>query len=143
MPSTALYTFTGKKLESQIRPDLSPTIAVKLPVSSTFTLGTILGEITATPGTFNTFDPNAADGTQIAKCILQYTVTTDADGLATISGAFPAFPERSVPAYVGGYFDCATIDTAMGDAGTLLAAAISSGFGKLVEGTAAAGTVAI
>lgn len=143
MPSTALYTFTGKKLESQIRSDLSPTMAVKLPASKTLTLGTILGELTATPGTFDTFDPNAANGLQVAKAILQYTVTTDADGLATIDGAFPSLPERSVPAYVGGYFDCATIDAAMGDAGTLLAAAIASGFGKLVEGTVVAGTVAI
>jgi hypothetical protein len=144
MPSTALYNFTQLKLEPVQNPDLARTIAVKLPASVTYSRGTILGELTATPGTYKKYDSGGADGSQVPKAILAYDVTTDASGHPTgVTYPYPPFPDISVPAYTRGEFDCATINTAMGDAGTLLQAALAAGLGKLIQGTAAAGIVQI
>lgn len=141
MPSTPLYNFTNVKLEPVQNPDLARTIAVKLKASTVFTRGTILGELTAQPGVYAPYNPAGADGTQVPKAILAYDVTTDADGKPTgMTHPYPPFPDLSVPAYVRGEFDCATIDTAMGDAGAILSAALNvPGFGALEQGSATAG----
>lgn len=144
MPSTALNNFTQLKLEPVSNPDLARQIAVKLKASTTYTKGCILGELTATPGTYDTFVSGAADGTQIPKVILAYDVVTDASGNPTgVTYPYPPFPDLAVPAFSRGEFDCATIDTAMGDTGTILQAAITAGLGRLIQGSATAGIVQI
>jgi hypothetical protein len=143
MPTSALYSFTQDMLVSSRNPDLARQQAVKLKASTTFVKGAILGEISATPGTYNTYDPNAVDGTQLPKCILAYGVVTDASGLPTLIGGVYPLPDNNVPAFTRGDFDCATIDTAMGDAGSLLTAAIAAANWRLTAGTAAAGIVSI
>jgi hypothetical protein len=143
MPSTSLNTFTQLKLEPVQNPDLARTIAVLLKASTTFVRGEILGEISATPGKYAKYASGASDGTQIPKCILAYGTVTDSDGNPTLV-TFPyLLPSSSLPAYTRGEFDCATINTAMGDSGTLLAAAIAAGLGHLIQGTVAAGIVQI
>jgi hypothetical protein len=144
MPSAILYNFTQLKMEPVTNPDLARTIAVLIKPSTTLTRGTILGEITLQPGVYTKYNPNASDGTNVAKAILAYDVVTDANGNPTgVTFPYPPFPSTSIPAYVSGEFDCATINTAMGDAGVLLADAIAAGFGKLEQGTVASGTVKI
>lgn len=143
MPTSALYSFTQDVLVPVRNPHLAAEQAVKLKASTAFTKGTILGEIAATPGVYNTFDPNAADGTQQPKCILSYSVTTDSNGLPTLLGGVYPLPDNNVPAYTRGDFDCATIDTAMGDTGALLTAAIAAANWHLSAGTATAGIVSI
>lgn len=143
MPTSALYSFTQDVLVPVRNPHLAAEQAVKLKASTTYAKGTILGELSATPGTYDTFVPGAADGTEIPKCILAYAVTTDANGLPTLLGGVFPLPDNNVPAYTRGDFDCATIDTAMGDAGTLLAAAIAAANWHLSAGTTTAGIVSI
>jgi hypothetical protein len=145
MPSTTLNAFTQLKLEPAQNPDLARTIAVLLKASTTYVRGCILGEIAASPGTYNTFNPNANDGTQLPKVLLAYSVITDSSGVPTnVTYPYGSASGSSMPAYSRGEFDCATIATAMGDSGALLAAALNvPGFGHLIQGTAAAGIVQI
>jgi len=144
MPSTALYQFTQLKLEPVSNPDLARQIAVKLKASTTYARGCVLSELTASPGTYDTYTPGAANGLQYPKAILAYDVITDASGNPTgVTYPYPPFPDLSVPAYSRGDFDCATITTAMGDAGAILQAAIAAGLGHLIQGTAADGIVQI
>jgi hypothetical protein len=124
-------------------PHLAAQQAVKLKASTTFVKGAILGEITATPGVYNTYDPNAVDGTQLPKCILAYGVVTDAAGLPTLIGGVYPLPDNNVPAYTRGDFNVADIDTAMGDAGALLTAAIAAANWHLSAGSVAAGILSI
>lgn len=143
MPSTSYITFANTKLEPAILPEMAKMNSVKLVASKTYKAGMILGE-SVTPGVYDKFD-NAS--ITIPKVILAYDVVTDSSGNPTgITYPYPPWPDLSVPAYVQGYFDVATINTAMGDGGTLLAAALAySGFnwGRLVEGSTTAGIVAL
>ena len=141
MPTTPQLTFTWLKLEPAKDADLARTQAVKLIPSTSFTRGEILGEI-GTTGVYAKFNPAANDGTQIPKCIIVYTVTTDASGVPSSNNTYPypTFPDIAVPAYYRGTFDCALVTAAMGDAGTLLNAAIAAGFGHFAEGDATIGT---
>lgn len=143
MPTTALFSFTQDVLVPVRNPDLAREQAVKLKASTTYVKGTILGELDATPGTYDTFDPNSALGNQVPKCILSYGVVTDANGLPTLIGGVFPLPDNNVPAFTRGDFDCATINTAMGDAGALLAAAIVAANWHLSAGTVVAGIVSI
>jgi hypothetical protein len=143
MPTTALYVFSQDMLVPVRNPDLARQQAVKLKASTTYLKGTILGEISATPGTYDTFAGGHSDGTQVPKCILAYSVTTDANGLPTLLGGVYPLPDNNVPAWTSGEFDCATIDTAMGDSGALLAAALVAAYWKLSAGTTVAGIVSI
>jgi len=143
MPTSALYSFTQDVLVPVRNPHLAAEQAVKLKASTTYAKGTILGELAADQGTYDTFNPNNADGTQLPKCILAYGVETDSNGLPTLIGGVYPLPDNNVPAYTRGDFDCATIDTAMGDSGALLAAAIAAANWHLSAGTATAGIVSI
>jgi hypothetical protein len=140
MPGTALYNFTNVKLEAVMNPDLARTIAVKLKPSTTFARGTILGEITASPGVYGAYDHTANDGRQVAKCILAYDVTTDVNGNPTgITFPYPPWPDLSVPAYSSGYFSCAD----MANVAELAFALAQAGFARLIQGTATAGIFAL
>jgi hypothetical protein len=143
MPTSALYSFTQDMLVPVRSPHLAAQQAVKLSRSTTYLKGCILGEVTATPGTYDTYDSTHNDGTELPKCILAYGVVTDADGLPTLIGGVYPLPDNNVPAFTRGDFDCATIDTAMGDAGALLAAAIAAANWHLSAGTPVAGIVSI
>lgn len=87
-------------------------------------------------GTYGLFTPGNADGTQIARAIMSYECTTDTGGNITfgpvaIDGYHgETFPDA--PAYTRGYFDTKEI---VGD----IAAAITSGFGRIHTGSVADG----
>lgn len=110
MPTTPIHTWSGRKLEPAIYPHLALTIAVRLPASVTLARGTVLGELTATPGTYNAYADAGAGGLGTAKAILAFDVVTDSSGniiLTTTAGATGGeFGEKflTVPVYVAGYF---------------------------------------
>ena len=136
MPSTAIYDFTNVKLEPAMAPDLARTISVLLKPSTTFVKGTILGEITASPGVYTNYDHTQNDGTQVPKGILAYDVVTDAAGNPTgLTYPYPPWPDLGVPMYVKGFFNSADIWSA-----TELAQALTvAGWGALVQGNATTG----
>lgn len=143
MPSTALNYFSNLKLEPVMRPDLAATVAVKLLASQTYVRGMILGEATPGSGTYQKYDNSVV---ALPAVILAYSCITDASGNPTgVTFPYPAYPDTQVEAYTAGYFDIATINTAMGDAGTLLLAAMSestANWGRIVNGSITAGVFA-
>lgn len=65
------------------------------------TIATVTAGSSGTRGTFKAYSSSAVDGSQLAKAILQYTCTVDADG--NVSLAFEYGQEqRGAPVYIGG-----------------------------------------
>jgi hypothetical protein len=101
-----VHTFTGQKLEPYMNPDQARTIAVKIAPSQTLTKGTVLGRITAS-NLWKAYNNGNADGSEVARAILQYDVVTDAGGLhyyGTQASSEQGQGEPSVPAYITGDF---------------------------------------
>ena len=142
MPITASTTYTGKKLEPAIRPELAVTIAVRLPANAVYPKGTVLGEVSATPGLFKAYATGSADGSQIPKAVVPYDVSTDASGniyfgTAAVSEFGQFYP--SVDVYIAGYFY--TADLPQTGIGAIDANAITTPQLVLKQGTLAAGLV--
>ena len=105
-------------------------IPVRLVAETTFRAGTLMGQRTA-DGLWDEFDPLADDGTETARGVLRYSVTTDAQGRMTHilvpligSGCGPYYTN----VWVEGNF---RIEDTVGN----LASALSqNGFGRLIEG---------
>jgi hypothetical protein len=101
-----VHTFTVDKLEPAMNPDLARTIAIKLAPSLTLAKGTVLGRITAS-NLWAAYNNANANGTEVARAILQYDVVTDAGGLHYYGGQASSEQgqgEPSVPAYMCGDF---------------------------------------
>ena len=71
----ALYTGEAHEESIQLKPAGSGTV--------TYTRGTVLGEITASPGVYGPYASGNSDGTQNPNHILRYTVTVDTAGNIT------------------------------------------------------------
>lgn len=140
MPTTAIATFGVGILVPLKNPDEASTESIRLKPSTSFPAGTIVGEITATPGFYGPYATGNADGTQNPTHIIQYTCITDASSNVTF-GTGPAGTSEwsqtspSAPAFRNGYFNCA--DLVAPDTGWL------AKMGRLVQGTATAGHVMI
>jgi hypothetical protein len=142
MPATFQNQWSGKKIEPLYRPDQADLISVKLAASTNFPRGTILAEVTATPGTFGVYADAGAGGLGVARGILAYDVQTDAAGLITYSstasqvGGEHGQQSVSTPMYVRGFFDPAEL---VG----LDAAALADMSGRIVYGDITAGCIGI
>lgn len=114
---------------------------VALPASISYANGTVLGEIAATPGTFAAYNSSHTDGTQYAKVVLTYDVTTDADGNVTLSSTAGQIgdewggTDQGAPVYFAGTFNT-------GDLVGLDSNAVSQ-LGRLVQGTVTTGILRI
>ena len=136
MPTSALNTYNAAadKLQPYMDPEEAREIQVQLGNSLTLAKGTILGEVTATPGVFKAYASGNSDGSQVAKLILAYSVTTDGSGNITIANEL-GVTRKSCPAYRKGVF-------ATGDLTGLDATAIST-LGRLVIGTSSSGVLSV
>jgi hypothetical protein len=130
MPTTYTNMFSQQKLEPVCDPDLARQRSVSLAPSQNLARGTVLGELSAAPGVYKAYSAAAADGSQVAKLILTYDVTVDANGNITLTQSAGVtggpFGEtvKSCPAYANGAFkttDLVGLDaTAMTDLGAHL-----------------------
>jgi hypothetical protein len=139
MPTAAEMIWSGQKLEPYMDPEDILVLNVNIPVSTTIAKGTVLGELTATPGTFKAYATGNVDGSETAKAVMMYDVVSDAAGNIRIGGqATSEFGEnlKAVPAYFRGTF--LTTDLVGLDA-----AAIADFGGHLVQGPIANGIVRI
>lgn len=134
MPTAAIHTFSNAKLTSAINPGSADVKEIKIGASKTLVKGTIMAEVTATPGVYDAYANGGAGGLGAPKGLLMYDVTTDAAGLITnLSGPFAAISaDINVPMYYRGVFKTGDIT---GD----IAEAINDGMGKLLEGDVTAG----
>ena len=144
MSNTAVNTFGNQKLEPYYSGTPHVLESVKLPASVTYPRGTLLGELTATPGTFSAYAAANTDGSQFPKAILAYDVSTDASGNALIAGLAPfgllaATP--SAPAYFNATFR--SEDLKQTGAGAIDANAVTGPYMRIISGTIAAGVVKI
>lgn len=139
MPTTPVNTFSAAVLVPMYPTPPSACQPVKLGNSLTLAKGTVLGEVTATPGTFKAYASGNVDGSETPKCILQYDSATDASGNITfgttaVGGEFGE-THKVAPAYYGGAFKTSELVGFDANAATKLG-------GHLVSGTVADGVYA-
>lgn len=138
MPTAAQTTWSANgRLDPMFRPERLSILHVQLPASVTLTRGTVLGEITASPGTYKAYANGNVDGSQVAKGILQYSVSTDASGNITMIGEH-GLTQKSVPMIMpsGAIFKCAELSG-------LDAAAVTDFGAALIEGDITSGLIRI
>jgi hypothetical protein len=136
MPTSALNTYNAAsdKLQPFMDPEQAREIEVQLGNSLTLAKGTLLGEVTATPGVFAAYNNGNSNGTEVAKVILSYSVTTDGSGNISIANEM-GVTRKSCPAYRKGIF-------ATGDLTGLDAAGVTD-LGRLVIGTTSSGVISV
>lgn len=142
MPTAEVMSWSGQKIEPYYRPDEAVLVHVKLVASVNYPRGTVLGEVTATPGTFGAYVDANVDGTGVAKAILPFDVQTDASGNATfastaaqVGGEFGQ-TSLTVPVYVRGFFRAE-------DLVGLDAAGLTDLKGRIVHGTITVGVIGV
>jgi hypothetical protein len=104
MPTTPTNVFGAQGLTPLYDAARAKQIHVKIPVSTTIVRGTILGELTAAPGTFKAYATGNVDGSENAKAIMAYDVVSDASGAIKIGGAEHGETSPSCPVFIQGFF---------------------------------------
>jgi hypothetical protein len=135
MPTTPVHTYGNQALIPLYDAARAKVVQMKLPVSITYARGTVLGELTASPGTAKAYNNANVDGSEVAKFILQYDVTTDASGNISIGGGDWAWTQPSAPVYLSGYFRSTEL--------TGLDAAAVTDLGRIVSGSLADGVLLV
>jgi hypothetical protein len=139
MPTTATNVFSGAGIVPMYPEPKGCRHHVKLPVSITYAAGTVLGELTATPGTFKAYASGNADGSQNPKAILEYPCATDASGNITVGSAAGAqsytVTSKSCPVFFRGTFSCAELT------GLDATAITNSGGWRLLNGSVTSGVL--
>lgn len=134
MPTASVVDFwpAGSRLTPFINPEeaMASMQHVKLPASVTYAAGTVLGEVTATPGLYKAYATGNSDGSQNARVILEYKCVTDASG--NINTDEWGVGQLTAPVFTTGWFK--TEDLVGLDAG-----AVTGLGGSLVEGTVTSG----
>lgn len=128
------YDPQGQRLDPFYEADDAAEIHVNL-ADGTYPKGTVLGELTATPGTFKAYADANSDGSGVAKAILRYACTA-ASGVITLADEVVGLQRRSVDAFYRGVFK--TSELVGFDA-----AALADLNGALISGTVADGVVRI
>lgn len=104
---TAIATYSGNRVDPIIDPEHARMIHVNLGNSLTLAAGTVLGELTATPGKFKAYASGNSDGSEVPKVILRYAAKSDASGNVSVGDAVPGeFGQvaKSVEAWYCGTF---------------------------------------
>ena len=104
-----VFTYTGKYLQPAYPRPVATKHSINLVPNATYPSGTVLGEVTATPGVFKAYVTSAVDGSQIPKCFLIHDCITDATGLITYGTVAGSAGElstirKNTPAYYSGPF---------------------------------------
>jgi hypothetical protein len=109
MPTAAITSYTGAKLEPAWAPDLARTQAFKIGAGA-HVKGEILGFLTAS-GAVDTYATGNSDGTQTAAVIAQYDMYSDGTNvsLTTASALLPGENATEAPCYIQGYFKCSEL----------------------------------
>lgn len=94
-------TYSNSKLEPFRNPDKAKTDAFEFAPNLTIAEGEVCGFITASDLT-STYDDGNADGTEVAKVISQYAITTDANGKVSFGDDTKKYD--SAPCYTSGEF---------------------------------------
>lgn len=137
MPTTYTNSYSGT---ARLDPLYNPEDAIAQHVAlaaGTYVRGTVLGEVTATPGTYKAYASANVDGSQNPAMLLMYSCVVDASGnvslgTSTTGGEWGQVFGKSAPAYMAGIFRTQELVGLDANAVTKLA-------GRLLEGTVTAG----
>ena len=136
MPTAAANTYGVSPITPFYCANGALMIQAAFGASLTIAKGTILGELTATPGEFKAYATGNADGSETAKAILPWDITTDGSKNITVGGAEFGVTYKSIPVYVSGQFKTSELTG-------LDAAGIVDFGGHLLSGTVSAGIVVL
>lgn len=130
MPTTAIDTWgMATRLDPIFKPKNLAVLDVAIGPSLTLARGTVLGELSGTPGTFVAYGSGLTNGAQIPKGLLAYGVSTDASGNVTMIGEHKATVKHA-PMYMAGsgaYFKTAELVGLDANAVTVMKASQVSG----------------
>jgi len=137
MPTTYVNSYSGT---GRLDPLYNAEDAIAQDVAlatGTYAKGTVIGEVTATPGTYKAYAAAATDGSQNPAMILMYQCVVDASGnvslgTSTTGGEFSQTFGKAAPAYMMGIFRTQELSGLDANAVTKLS-------GLLLEGTVASG----
>ena len=145
MPTAPSNTYSGKRTVPCYRPDEALPTAVNFIASINYVRGTLVGELTATPGTFKAYAAGNADGSQNPTGVLVYDISTDAatpianvtlSPTAGQTGGEFGQTGKTAPIYQSGFFQAS-------DLVGLDAAAIAKPGWRQVSGNLTAGVVSL
>jgi hypothetical protein len=113
MPTTAFQTFNAAEVVP-LYDDGVKELPFRLANSASIARGTIVGEVTATPGYIAAYASGNSDGSQTPIGIMHYDVASDSSGNITIGSATAGASSwgqtyTSCPVYVQGDFSCADL----------------------------------
>jgi hypothetical protein len=134
MPTAATHTYGNNAFQAIYNGRDAKAQPCKFGVSLTLVKGTVVGQITAT-GLWKAYANGAVDGSEVAKGILQYDLTTDASGNHTLGGGSQGETQQTAPVLMSGYFRTSEM--------TGLDAAGITDLGKLVSGSLADGILCV
>ena len=106
MPTSPVSTFeptVGNVVYPLYATDDTLVDHIGLVASTTYAAGTVLGEVTASPGTWGKYAHANSDGTQKPNRVLKYACSTDASGNITVPGEW-GITKKSIEAYKAGEF---------------------------------------
>ena len=131
-----VFTYSGQYLQPAYSRPVATKHSINLVPNAVYPVGTVLGEVTATPGTYKAYAAGSSDGSQIPKCLLIFPCITDATGLityGTVAGSAGelATVRKNTPAYFSGPFR-------VNDLVGLDAAGLTAMGGKLTAGNTVA-----
>jgi hypothetical protein len=139
MPTTPTLTFTNTGIIPFYGGIQPRSQGFKLPNSVAYLKGTVVGELTASPGTVKAYASGNVDGSQNPKGILQHDYATDAAGNITLGPAAGASEWGQTQPYADVFYSG---DFATGELVGLDAAAITnSGGWRLLNGTVTNGII--
>lgn len=109
MPTTAIFDYSGDKLEPAWAPDLARTQAYKVK-SGTYAKGTVCGMVNDT-GAMGAYANGNSDGTELAAVICVYDMYSNGTNVSlTDDGALlPGETRTDAPFYIAGFFECAEL----------------------------------
>jgi len=108
MANAPVSTWSNTRLDPYMDPEDAHENAIQLVASQTYVAGQVLGEVTASPGTYGKYASGNSDGTQVPKLLLREACVTDSSG--NITGADNLGDTRKdTHAFFSGTFKCSDL----------------------------------
>lgn len=109
MPTTAILTYTGGKLEPAFAPEMAKTDVFKV-ASGSYDAGTVCGVVSAS-GAAKAYANGNSDGSETAQIIAVYDMYSDGTNVSLTSDAALTSGETATgaPFYICGFFECSEL----------------------------------
>jgi hypothetical protein len=139
MPTSAIATYSRKRVMPLTQPHEAQEEAIALMPSQTLVAGTLVGQVAASVDRYAAYNSTLTNGAQTPTHILEYDVVVDASGNISIgdqTAGERGQTQKAIPAWVSGTFSCADLTGLDANAVTTMKA-------RLTHGTVSDGRVVI